>query len=163
MERLKRSLTFWVVMLGVVVLVPATLLANKQAYKAVIKSPTGLQVGSSFIGVVPPGAVEVRANTNPNLQGQVVQKVTLTNGTWSIAVCETGGPVQDDCEYDVSGRLLIDRDVTSSMLLHAVNGPVTGAAFIDELQAGHVSIQLWDGAAALLGSGAYQCVFGPTC
>jgi hypothetical protein len=158
MERLTRSFSFWTLMLAVVALLPATLQANKIIYKAKVLSPTGSQVGSS-IYLAEPGKTEISAGSNARLAGNQVQKVVITDGNWQIALCENGGPVQDDCEYESDGRLKITVALTSSMMINAVNGPVTGAQLKAALEGGAVSVVYLDGVFAPLGSGAFVQVF----
>lgn len=142
----RRGSAFWV-MLIVAALLPATLLATKQVYKADIKDAVGKGVGSAVINVRNGQYTHmVRTFARP---GQTVTLVEVkpTDGAWTVTLCNSlNGVADDDCTYDSSGNLDIEGPISPTDL---ILGGTTAAAFSDALEGGTLMIQLNDGSFGL--------------
>jgi hypothetical protein len=161
MERVKKSVAFWAMLLAVVVLLPTSLLATKAVYTGKIFKGTK-PVGSSFIGIQ---LVNRRlqynygATTFPTAYpGQVVQKVTLApvGMAWEMTLCETGGDPADDCAYATDGNLNDLGSIVPAMLMAT---GIDGATFDSALNGGTLQVHLYDAGGAELGVGTYVQTF----
>jgi hypothetical protein len=146
MLRLKRSSLFWT-LLVVAVMLPAGLLATgKRLYHANISDATGAGKGTAVI-VARPGSWEYLAKTFA-LPGGAVNQAWLapSDGSWQIALCTNGGPVEDDCTYGADGNLEIEGPISATMLIAA---GVTGRQFHGALTGGDLAVVVSDGSTAL--------------
>jgi hypothetical protein len=148
-------------LLAVVALLPTSLLATKAVYTGKIFQGTRA-VGSSFIGIQ---LVNRRlqynygATTFPTAYpGQVVQAVKLSpsDGSWTMPLCETGGDPADDCAYAADGNLSDTGAIVPAMLMAAgIDGPTFDAA----LTGGTLQVHLYDASGAELGVGTFVQTF----
>jgi hypothetical protein len=150
MERLKRSVLFWVLLLVSVALpVAAQKTVKKQLYQ------TNIAIGSSGVGSSmilfsqSNPFFMVRTNALPNM---VVTRVSLVSdqGDWpgEIVLCENGTSA-GDCTYDATGNLDLEGYLVAPMFPPGL----TGGQFVTTLQSEHLSVRLNGGTE---GVGTYQ-------
>ena len=154
MERYKRGITFWVLLL-VSVALPTSLLATKQLYHTKLLNAAGQGKGSSIISVRS-GSYEYEARTY-GIPNYAVQQVWLapTSNEWAVSLCTNGGPIEDDCTYSADGNVNIAGAITPTMLIGA---GVTGAEFQGALNGGTLTVQLSDGTNGLA-AGTYVQIY----
>ena len=161
MERLKRSFSFWALLLAVVALLPAAVAGQGvKKFLFVTKiTAAGKAVGASQfteVNQLVGGKVKVTYGyivATHSLPSQQVQLVWLAppDNSWQIPLCQTGGDPEDDCEYAVDGNLYIDGSVVPTMLINAgVDGPV----FYNTLHNGLLTVRLSNGTSTI-GEGTY--------
>ena len=142
MDRSKRSLWFWVLILAAAILPMKGEARTKQLYQAKIAIGSA-GVGSGVIQVQPSGYSFITRTYA--LPGQAVQKASLVSddgSTWEVVLCENGG-LAGDCAYDASGNLDIEGAINAPMLgLAGING----ATFNSALRNGRLWIRLDNGA-----------------
>ena len=142
MERSKRTLWFWVLVLTAVVM-PATGDARvKQLYRAKIFSGSS-GVGSSIITVSPAVSYLIRSVGLPNQAVQRVSLITDDGAGWEVLLCENGNPIVGDCSYNASGEVDIEGAVNAPLLGLA---GITGGTFFDALRLGHLFVLFDSGA-----------------
>jgi hypothetical protein len=144
MERYKRGVIFWVLLITSIALpVSAQKAVKKQLYGTNIAvNGTGVGTATIVLSQSSPTYM-VRTTSQPN---QVVTRVTVqrNDGSWpgDIVLCENGTSA-GDCTYDESGNLDIEGAIVGPMF----PAGVSGGDFLNALQGGTLSIQLNDGAA----------------
>lgn len=148
MERLRRGLTFWLLLL-VALALPATAQTpvKKILYQAKIKvGVTGK--GAAQITVKPSG-YEYFVFTHAYPAQQVTRVSLLPEGdAWEVVLCGVG-ELAGECTYDTDGNLLIEGPISPTMFILA---NVSGKTFSDALRAETVRVILNDGS---LGSGVF--------
>jgi len=157
MERAKRSLLFWMLLL-ISIALPATAQTpvKKILFQAKIKAldaNTGNYVGKGVgqITAVPTGLQYYVFTHDTATQ---VQKVSLrpSDNSWEIVICETGSLV-GNCKYDIDGNVDMEGPISDTMMI--LSG-VSGKTLHDTLKAGDLWIHLDNG---VLGSGNFQRLF----
>jgi hypothetical protein len=146
MERYKRGVIFWVLLITSIALpVSAQKAIKKQLYGTNIAvNGTGVGTATIVLSQSSPTYM-VRTYGQPN---HVVTRVALqrNDGSWpgEIVLCENGTSA-GDCTYDDSngGNLDIEGAIVAPMF----PAGVTGGDFLNALQGGTLSIQLNYGAA----------------
>jgi hypothetical protein len=143
MERLKRGLTFWVLLCLSVALPASAVVVKKQLYQAQLK--VGVRVHGSSILTSFPGRWEVSTSTWL-FPGNVVTKVNLRiNGdSRELVLCENGSATYDECTYAADGNLDLDSVVNGTSLYIA---GMTGQEFDAALNGGTLLAELNTGAA----------------
>jgi hypothetical protein len=146
MERLKRSVVFWVLLLVSVALpVAAQKTIKKQLYHA------NISIGSSGVG----SSTILFSQSNPfylvrttNLPNYTVVRVSLVSdeGTWpgEIVLCENGTQA-GDCTYDETGNHDLEGYVVAPMFPIGLSG----GDFVEALRGGHLTVKLNGGTAGV--------------
>lgn len=143
MERLSKSLVFWVLMFVSIALpLSAQKAGKKQLFAANINTEAGAGVGAASMQL---------STSNPDyrvrtfsLPAQAGTKVAVFDTAWpgEIVLCENGGTA-GDCTYDASGNLDLEGVVVGPMFPPGVSGGM----FITSLQNGTLRIRINNGSA----------------
>lgn len=144
MERLNRSLVFWVLLFVSIALpLSAQKTVKKQLYATnIFSGSTGVGTATILLSTSNP-EYRVRTNQLPDMAGT---KVALFDPAWpgggEIVICENGGTA-GDCSYDAGGNLDVEGVVVGPMFPPGLSG----GAFINSLTGGTLGIRINDGSA----------------
>lgn len=151
MERLKRGLVFWVLLLISVAMPASGQIVKKTLYQAKLKVDGGSTIVGGSLLQPQPGFWDIDTHSNPG--SGVVTRVNLRieGDSREIVLCDNAGTTA--CTYGADGLLDLTSVVNGDTLLLA---GITGAQFSTAMKNGQLLIEFDNGA---VGSGAYLRIF----
>ena len=149
MERLKRGLVFWVLLLIAVAIPASGQIVKKTLYQARLKVGAGNTIVGGSLLQPQPGFWDIDTHANPGSGPVTRVNLRIDGDSRVIVLCDNAGATV--CTYGADGLLDLTSVVNGASLLLA---GITGAEFNTALRNGLLLIEFDNG-----GSGAYLRIF----